>query len=44
MKNQLAIFCNNQGDGANGGLGAAADTVAAPSEAMKGLQPADKPR
>lgn len=44
IKHQLAIYCNNQADGTNGCLRAAADTVAAPAEAMKGLQPVDKPR
>ncbi|KAA8582225.1 hypothetical protein FQN60_008965, partial [Etheostoma spectabile] len=33
-----------EADGTNGCLCAAADTVAAPAEAMKGLQPVDKPR
>lgn len=42
IKHQLAFSCNNQADGTNGCL--SADTVAAPAEAMKGLQPVDKPR
>lgn len=43
IKHQLAFSCNNQTDGTNGCLRAAADTVAAPAEAMKVLQPVDKP-
>lgn len=40
IKHQLAFSCHNQADGTNGCLRA----VAAPAEAMKGLQPVDKPR
>lgn len=44
IKHQLAIYYNNQADGTNGCLRAAADTLAAPAGAMKALQPVDKPR
>lgn len=44
IEHQLVFSCHNQADGTNGCLCAAADTVAAPAEAMKGLLPVDKPR
>lgn len=44
IKHHLAIYYNNQADGTNGCLRAAADTLAAPAGAMKALQPVDKPR
>lgn len=44
IKHQLAFSCHNQADGTNGCLCAAAGTVAAPAEAMKGLKPVGKPR
>lgn len=44
IKHQLLFSCHNQADGTNGCLCAAADIVAAPAEAMKGLLPVDKPR
>lgn len=39
IKHWLEFSCHNQADGTNGWLHVAADTEAAPAEAVKGLQP-----